>query len=190
MLSQQLKENTNVVHQESERKMIQQLRRIRTSEDYVLFLNRLYGYYRPLEDLLLPWLTRDLLPDIDKRIRASYLLWDIQELEKGPLVPELCEELPRIGSFARALGALYVLEGSTLGGRIIAEMLARQLGSFKSLSFFNSYGKETGKMWLTFKTYLNRPYREEEKEDILSAATDTFITFKNWIEKYELHPQL
>ena len=56
------------------------------------------------------------------------------------------KELPVIDSFGRALGALYVLEGSTLGGRIIA--------------------------------------------GIIAAASATFLTFKNWLDKHQRQPQL
>ena len=190
MLSLQLKEKTTMVHKESEKKMIAQLKKISTTEDYILFLNWLYGYYKPLEERLAPWVTSELIPDTEKRSHAGNILLDIQESGISTPPPEIAEDLPRIDSFARAMGALYVLEGSTLGGRIIATMITRQLRSVKSLFFFNSYGKETENMWLIFKSYLDRPYTEEEEKEILSAATETFITFKNRIGKYELHPQL
>ena len=45
-------------------------------------------------------------------------------------------------------------------------------------------------MWLTFKTYLDGDHTEEEKKEILSAATETFVTFKDRIWKYKLQPQL
>jgi len=190
MLSLQLKEETSEVHRESEKIMIRHLKKMTTTEDYILFLNWLYGYYHPLEELLRPWITPDRMPDGEKRSHAGNILLDIQE--SGITVPpvEMEQDLPRIGSFAAALGALYVVEGSTLGGRIIATMLTRQLGSTSSLFFYNSYGKETENMWLTFKSYLDSPHTAEEKKEILSAAGETFLTFKNRIGKYELHPQL
>ncbi len=42
MLSLQLKEETTMVHKESEKKMIAQLKKISTTEDYILFLNWLF----------------------------------------------------------------------------------------------------------------------------------------------------
>ena len=103
---------------------------------------------------------------------------------------EICCDLPMIDSTDRALGALYVLEGSTLGGRIIADMIARRLGLLTSLEFFDSYGDETQNMWRSFKDFLNKPRTAEQQTKIIDAAKDTFITFKNWIGKHELQPQL
>jgi len=68
-------------------------------------------------------------------------------------------------------------------------MISRDLDSLKSLSFFVGYGAETRKMWQSFKDFINRPFAAVQKLEIIAAAEDTFITFKNWIEKHELQPQ-
>ncbi len=190
MLTEELKESTEAAHHASEKKMIVALKQIATKEDYIRMLNWLYGFYAPMEALIRPYMTPDVFPDMIKRSRAEYLLWDIQEAGLPAMEPDPCEALPVIDSFHRALGAFYVIEGSTLGGRIIAGMISRQLGSLKSLSFFNGYGAETGSMWQSFKDFLNRPYTIEQRHEIIAAAEDTFITFKNWIDKHELQPQL
>lgn len=190
MLTEELKESTEEIHRASEKKMITALKQIETTTDYIGLLNWLYGFYAPLEELISKQLTEDNFPAITKRLRTEYLLWDIQEA--GFPAPESvrCEQLPVIDSFYSALGALYVLEGSTLGGRIIAGMITRQLDSTKSLSYFNGYGAETGNMWTSFKDYLNQPCTPAQRHEIISAAEDTFLTFKNWIDKHALQPQL
>jgi heme oxygenase len=190
MLTEELKEYTEDVHHASEKKMIVALRQITTTEDYLRMLNWLYGFYAPVEEMIRKYLTKDNFPDIDRRSRAEYILWDIRESGLPIPEPERCEWLPVIDSFHSALGAMYVLEGSTLGGRIIAGMIARSLDSTRCLSFFNGYGAETIHMWSTFKTYLNQPFSTHERREIITAAEDTFLTFKNWIEKHELQPQL
>jgi heme oxygenase len=199
-LTDKLKKITEAVHAASEKKMVLALKRINTPEDYVYMLNWLYGFYAPLEHMIRQQLNSGNFPDMVKRSRAEYLLWDIKEFDvKGfeikesnthTQTPEICDHLPVIDSYARALGALYVLEGSTLGGRIIAGMVSRQLNTLKGLSYFNGYGAETGKMWQAFKAFLNRPWPPHERHEIIAAAEDTFITFKNWIDKHELQPQL
>lgn len=190
LLTEQLKENTADVHQSTEKKMIVALKKIETKEDYIHMLNWLYGFYAPIETLVRQQLTEDNFPGITKRSRAEYILWDIRESGVETPQPETCEQLPVIDSFHSALGALYVLEGSTLGGRIIAGMISRSLGSVNSLSYFNGYGAETGNMWNAFKDFLNQPFTIEQKEEIIAAAEDTFLTFKTWIDKHELQPQL
>ncbi|MBS1602123.1 MAG: biliverdin-producing heme oxygenase [Bacteroidetes bacterium] len=190
MLTDELKEYTEDVHHASEKKMIVALRQISTYEDYIRMLSWLYGFYAPVEKLIRQHLTEDNFPDINRRSRAEYILWDIRESGLPAPALEACEQLPVIDSFHSALGAMYVLEGSTLGGRIIAGMIARSLESTHCLSFFNGYGAETGNMWSTFKAYLNQPFSSHERREVIAAAEDTFLTFKNWIEKHELQPQL
>ena len=190
MLSQDLKLTTENIHRQAEKIMISWLKRIRTKEDHVFFLNWLYGYYSPIEDRIRIQLTPDRFPDMDRRSRADYLLRDMEEAGIPLPSPEHCSDFPLIDTFGKALGALYVLEGSTLGGRIIATMLTRQLGSEKSLSYFNSYGMETEGMWRSFTDFLDSSATTEVREDALLAAKETFLTFKNWIEKHELQPEL
>ena len=56
--------------------------------------------------------------------------------------------LPPLTDRAAALGVLYVIEGSTLGGRLIARHL-RQGGVIPADAFhyFEIYGADTGEMW-------------------------------------------
>ena len=166
------------------------LKRIRSLEDHVDFLNWLYAYYGPLEDRIRTQLAAENFPDIKRRSRADALLQDMEAAGIPLPAPEICRDLPVIDTYGKALGALYVMEGSTLGGRIIAEILARQLGSAKCLSYFSSYGNETAGMWQSFKDLLDGPATLAFKEDILSSAVSTFLTFKTWIEKHELQPEL
>ena len=190
MLTRDLKENTHQEHQASEKRMILALKRIETNKDYVDMLNWLYGFYAPLEALIQKQLTPDLLPDIDRRNRAEYLLWDIRDLGLLNLEFRICRDLPKIESVEQAIGALYVLEGSILGGRIIATMLQERLGANVPTTYFNGYGEENSRMWQTYKDFLDQPRTPEQQAIILEAAKATFITFKTWIDKHELQPQL
>ena len=83
---------------------------------------------------------------------------------------------------------MYVLEGSTLGGQIITAMLKRQMEreSDTGLSFFLGYGEETPRMWERFKSYLNREFSVQQQGEILRAANETFNSFHNWVQQYEL----
>jgi heme oxygenase len=190
MLSLALQESTEEIHKQAEKKMISELKQIQSPSNYARLLNWMYGFYQPMEDKISAWLTENVFPDMEKRRRAANILRDIQAIGQTLPYPDICRDLPTINSFAEALGAMYVLEGSTLGGRVIAKMLSRQLGSTDGLSFFNAYGMETGGMWLTFKSFLDRPFLEDERRQILSTAKDTFLKFKTWIDQHELHAQL
>ncbi len=81
-------------------------------------------------------------------------------------------------SLNAALGALYVCEGATLGGRIIAPHVLQVLGPDTPVSFFTSYGADVPMMWSTcrraFDELLTTPSAARQAAD---AATDVF----DWI---------
>ncbi len=182
MLNEQLKDSTQPSHQALEKKMVSIIKKIRTRQDYVKFLKLMYGYYSALEKRVQDYVS-DM--EIGKRRKAERLLEDISYFE-STATPDICKELPPITSHAEALGAMYVMEGSTMGGKIIAKMIEGQAGinGPSGFSFFNGYGEENGRMWEEFKVFLNRPFDEIEKLNLILTANRTFITFYNWIDKH------
>jgi heme oxygenase len=182
MINEQLKDSTHPSHQALEKKMVSMIKKIQTRQDYVKFLKLMYGYYSALEKRVQDYVSE---PEIGKRRKAQRLLEDISCFETTA-TPDLCKELPPISSHAEALGAMYVLEGSTMGGKIIARMIEGQAGinGPSGFSFFNGYGDDNGKMWEDFKSLLNRPFDELEKLNLILTANRTFITFSNWIDKH------
>jgi len=182
MINEQLKDSTQASHQALEKKMVSIIKKIRTRQDYVNFLKLMYGYYSALERRVQEYVSE---MEIGKRRKAERLLEDISYFESTS-TPDLCNELPPISSHAEALGAMYVMEGSTMGGKIIARMIEGQAGinGPSGFSFFNGYGEETGKMWEEFKLFLNKPLDELEKLNLILTANRTFRTFYNWIDKH------
>lgn len=71
---------------------------------------------------------------------------------------------------AEALGMLYVLEGSTLGGRIILRMLASRGVHDPSLAFLDPYGAQTGARWRGFLAVLAR--ESDGDEERIAQACD------------------
>jgi heme oxygenase len=63
---------------------------------------------------------------------------------------------PAIETRAEALGAFYVLEGSTLGGRKILQALQSQGVSTDDLHFLDPYGQDAGVNWRMFLRVLER----------------------------------
>lgn len=139
-----------------------------------------------METLLEPHLTTDILPDLPQRRKSSRILSDLRTLEAQTESLPLCRELPPIPNFLQALGALYVLEGATLGGVIIARMLQSGTGlEDASFSFFKGYGEANTTLWQQFRDRLNElAVTDEEKAEVITAAKETFRTFKNWINTY------
>ena len=59
---------------------------------------------------------------MEQRYRAPLILEDLARLG-FPAQPPLCLAMPSLRTHAQLLGALYVMEGSTLGGQVIARQL-------------------------------------------------------------------
>lgn len=191
LISESLKEATRIPHAELERSMVDRLRQTDTPDAYADLLRLFYGFYKPVEQLVDQFVDRNYLPDYEGRRKSAAIINDLAQLGNGG-VEKLCKHLPLIKNNYQAFGALYVLEGSTLGGRIICNMLKKnirldkpggQVGSLvNAFSFFEGYGESTGVMWTTFKTKLdNCTADEERKAEIIDAATASFLTFKKWM---------
>ena len=74
------------------------------------------------------------------------------DLELADLVARAAGTLP-LGELSEVMGSLYVIEGSALGGRVIAPHLKRTLGlgQGRGASYFHGFGGETGVMWNNFR---------------------------------------
>jgi heme oxygenase len=185
LLSDQLKISTNAPHQELERTLIMRMRAMQTLEDYITLLQVFYSFFGALEGRISSYIGGTELPDHLQRRKSESLATDIRAL--GGVLPEklALSDIPVIDDHLQAFGALYVMEGSTLGGQIISRMIAEQLGiGDKGLSFFQSYGEHRSTMWATFKLTLNRQAANEaERERIITAAGATFRKFKVLLDR-------
>jgi heme oxygenase (biliverdin-IX-beta and delta-forming) len=185
-----IKTYTKAEHASLEKHLIGIIKGIKTTEQYIDLLRMFYGFYQPLEHVMEQYLTQHLIPDIQQRRKAYALLHDIRDLGWDSRQPPLQVEVdtPVIDSYARALGAAYVLEGSTLGGVIIAKMINTQLPNIpdgKGFSFFTCYGEDAQNMWKKFRTYLLALTSKQDQDLAAETARQTFLTFKAWIDKYE-----
>ncbi len=181
MLSTHIKEATKTAHQQLEKKVVLQLKAIRSDADYAALLKNFYAYFSKVEKAITPFITPEVLPDYKDRRNASYLKQDIEEL--GFSIDELpAAAAPAIGNTAQALGALYVMEGSIMGGSIIVQMLAKG-GITKGVSFFSGYGPTTGEMWGKFIGVLNQHGASAAAETAaIDAANETFSRFGDVFE--------
>lgn len=176
MLSTNIKETTKEAHLNLEKKVVQKMKAIRSNADYADFLKHFYAYFNKVEQAIAPYITAQLLPDHAERRNSAYLKQDIEEL--GFDVNELpSATAPEVNNTLQALGALYVMEGSIMGGPIIVKMLEKG-GITKGVSFFSGYGEATGMMWGKFVAVLNEQAKTEADEaQAIKSADDTFANF-------------
>jgi heme oxygenase (biliverdin-IX-beta and delta-forming) len=180
-IAQAVKQNTAALHAEVEAILVPKLNKIRSIEDYSAVLRLFYGYFHPLEQRILQYITPAVLPDIAER-RTSHLIINDLAVLNARQEFLICSSLPQINNADQAFGALYVLEGSTLGGKVIAKMLAKNTSvaiPAEAMQFFNGYREETGRMWASFVNVLNQQKNEPE---ISAAANETFFYLKDWMQ--------
>ena len=177
MLSQEIKDATRVAHQQLEKTVVYRIKSIRSEQDYADFLTHFYVYFRAVEEAIAPFITPGVLTDYNERRNSSYLKQDIEALGSSTdsLLPGAVA--PEISGAEEAMGALYVLEGSVMGGPYIIQML-RKRGIAKGFSFFSGYGDQTGEMWQVFTDALNAvAVTAEQQKQVLEKASETFRRF-------------
>lgn len=183
MLSSELKENTKEAHQALEAVVVRQIKSIRSKEDYVRLLHKFYGFHQPMEEIYDAYFNDDIIPFYSKRRRVNTILRDLSNLGAETENIPTTRDLPLIDSPARAMGSFYVLEGSTQGGVIVADMLIKYAGlSPGTTSFFYAYGNDSKEMWQSFKDKMDNyfPY-DDLRNDVIEGAIDTFSKFREWM---------
>jgi len=96
--------------------------------------------------------------------------------------------IPALPTFAHALGARYVLEGSALGGKVILRNLRQRIGAEidGATDFFGGVEPAPSSDWRVFKTALDR-FADQHPEcckDVLTGAAETFRTLLDWFEPF------
>ncbi|MGN6726766.1 MAG: biliverdin-producing heme oxygenase [Tepidisphaeraceae bacterium] len=84
-----------------------------------------------------------------------------------------------------ALGILYVIEGSTLGGAYIAKHIGDQLGLTREngLSYYTSYGEARGAKWAETRRFINQPPFSICEQRVIRGAIDAFNYIGDWLQR-------
>jgi heme oxygenase len=176
-LSVAIKESTTAQHQQLEKIVVTHLKQIQSNSDYVQVLRNFCVFFKAVEAACEPYLLQDGRIDARARRDSAFIARDIAELG-GNLDNLPAVQVPQIENFAQAMGALYVLEGSVLGGPYIVQMLAK-LGLVNGVSFFTGYGADTQVKWSSFLAVLNSITEPTAQAQVVDAAKATFANFKN-----------
>ena len=147
---------------------------------YRWILERFFGFWAGWQPLVAARLADPAFtaPRDRRPLLATDLAWlGLTQAALGTLAT--CQP-PRLEDAAAALGSLYVLEGSTLGGRQILKTVAPRLGLGETAgaAYFAGYGAETGPMW---RAFLGRLETSPDPEATIDGATRTFDTLIDWL---------
>jgi len=155
-------------------------------ESYVALLEGFYGYVAPWEDAAAASMPAHLCDFFEGRRKASLLASDLALLtgdnNRANSVTKI-ELLPSMDSIGRMFGSMYVIEGSTLGGRFIAPHVATLFGLRSGFgnAYFEAYGLRTGSMWNAFRETASANVPPEQHDEALDAAIATFDGLHGWL---------
>ncbi len=111
---------------------------------YGRILQAFEAFLSPWEERIVAAMPAPWHPWLRRRSRLAFLREDLRALQLTP--QGRCDALPGLPSPAAAWGSLYVIEGSALGGQVIA----RRRGQPHDSAYFRGFGAETGPMWQEF----------------------------------------
>jgi len=101
--------------------------------------------------------------------------------------------LPALDGPAAALGALYVIEGSGLGGRVIARHLTNSIAVAPGSggSFYCRQDADTARRrWQCLIALLESPVTDgEASKQIVEGARETFRSLEHWLRTIEIVPE-
>jgi heme oxygenase len=189
-LSAQLRERTAPLHGQIE-SLLRLPGAIRTRADYRDWLGRFLGLYDPLERLLATfpeWASLGL--SMSSRDHTGCLVDDLVALGIDPrelprASPALLPDLP---TFAHVLGAFYVIEGATLGGRLILRDLEPRVGTpiDGAKRFFGGRGEAVGPMWQSVRSALDQFGLKQPQlcTDVGIGAERTFRAMLVWFAPF------
>jgi heme oxygenase len=187
MLMARLKEETRSYHDRLERDPLSRgiMGGGLSRAYYTMVLEVYYGLYAPMEGRLAAAADWGALGfDMARRMKAPLLRADLAHLgvpASALATLPRCEGLPLTPGLPAALGCMYVLEGSTLGGQLIGRHVqgALGLGPQAGAAFFNSYGPEVGPLWKEFKAFVEL-HGAGHDDAVIAAASAMFASLERW----------
>ena len=186
-----LKAETQDLHSQAESRSLQ--REIASGEvdrsAFAAYLGQLYHLHNALESALeqsrdahpaigaLATAERMRVPDLDRDLAFHEV--NLDGLVCNQAAKEFISQIEEIKSSepVALLGALYVLEGSTNGGRFLARALRRSWNlDGEGLAYFDPYGDEQPQMWASFRRDMDEAKFESAQEQaIIDMAKATFL---------------
>lgn len=130
-------------------------------DEYRHFLGAMYAFHGAMEPALEAVLPRS-------RDRLDALLLDLRALDLSP--PSVLCEVPSLDSHGLALGAAYVVDGSSLGARVLFRHLSPRLDA--SFAFLERSGEGAVSAFRALVATLDA--HGAERDDIVSGAVATF----------------
>ncbi len=189
-IMQRLREETSDLHTHAESRPLQREIANGTVDRsiFVAYLAQLYAVHDALESALrdiegrhpaisaLATPERMRVPDLERDL--GFYGFAREQFEIGAAAERFVSLVEQIRDSepVALLGALYVLEGSTNGGRFLAQVLRKRWGlDGGGVAYFDPYGDRQGHVWAAFKREMDEASFDARHEDaIVEMARRTF----------------
>ncbi|KFF02988.1 biliverdin-producing heme oxygenase [Flavobacterium reichenbachii] len=124
-------------------------------ENYCNYISLMHDVHNSAEEVVFPLLS-NIVDDLKDRKKKHLIEEDLLFLDCNKTVSTSVFNAPEM-SVPFALGILYVIEGSSLGGRFILKNVALnpKLSGNQGVSYFSGYGDRTGSYWKSFLNTLS-----------------------------------
>lgn len=149
---------------------------------YRVALVSLHGFIRGWEAWSELHAPKELHSMLSERQRSHFLEADLLYFGENPSQFHYVPADKNLTGKAGFLGAMYVIEGSSLGGQYIAHHVEKVLNLTvgQGDAYFRGYGKRTGSMWHEFQQVL-AAVPDDETEAVIAAAKNTYEAFGKWL---------
>ncbi|MFT3926664.1 MAG: biliverdin-producing heme oxygenase [Myxococcales bacterium] len=175
---EQLRETTRGQHEALDQSVVPPGEAL-TRERYAALLLGSFAVLRVLEERLERWFHAFSAPS-----RKQCLELDLSDLDVAVAVPTVL--VPEVGSLAAAFGCAYVVEGSALGGLVMARSLRSAFGpELRALRYLTLRAEDTGKHFRSFCRELDAwgtGATPAERDQACTAASATFDAYAAGIE--------
>ena len=183
-LIDRLRDETRDLHEGLERDLDWR-RRMSSVDGHRGLLARWWGFHAVFEPLIE---AHPPFPGLGPRRKLHLLEADLRALG----MPDAgIQALPRIrrqslpNDWAGLVGAMYVLEGSTLGGQVIARYVRTVLAgtvAHGAYAYYEAYGRtHVGPMWRAFQERLSTEVPHGSHDEVIAGARRTFAALRAWL---------
>jgi heme oxygenase len=160
-------------------------------DEYKTLLLRLLGLHAPLDERqqffrnepLLSWMRCAPGQSRTVRLRRDLAVLGVPD-DVTRQVARADVLLPPLSTAAEALGCAWVVEGSALGGRIMAKLLSDQFGiGPESGGAFFAPLPQQDVLWSACCAAVERcRWQQDERANMLAGARDTMNAFADWMD--------
>ena len=153
-----------------------------TTGDYKNYLLKMKDIIAYCEEAIF-LLVENVITDINSRRKLALIQHDLACLQADVNASNLFQPIKKDITTPYALGFMYVVEGSTLGGRIILKHLKAKLGISEEEcgTFFAGYKASTGIRWKDFLHALTLyTSQNNDANEIIEGAKDAFQSIYNY----------